>query len=447
MNTLHRFARRRPAWWCAGLVLALATSASAASAASAGTKAAPVAASSIFRACADALHKSSTSIRDDDGRQTLTVKLDGGRCAIDFRMEGKAQFNDDFTDIVSLSPGGNLRLDVRDDGERRQLEIEPGRDGLLRTWKVNGEERPYDASARAWFAAFLVELDRRTAFGVERRLPVLLRKGGVSAVLDETGRMASDYARGVYYAKLAKATALSNGDVVRVLDQTATMKTSDHYASEVLKSIGGRAGGAEVRAAMFRLIQSMSSDHYRAESVKQAMGSGRLGAPEMELLVGVIQRMESAHYKTEVLKQVLAAGRVDAAQRRKLALLARDIREDHYVYEFIKALAASRDAGPGEARAFIDAAATIQGDYYLSESIAVILADPGLTERDLLAIVRMPNKSDHYRSETLRRVLAHRAVTDAVRQAAREATGGMSSHYREEVEKASLVRADHRERR
>lgn len=433
MITFDRFTLRAPAWLCAGLVLALPL----ATPVSAATKAAPAATSSIFRACANALDHSSTSIREDDGRHTLTVKLDGGRCAIDFRLEGKAQFNDDFTDIVSLPAGGNLRLDVRDDGERRQLEIEPGRDGLLRTWKVNGSERPYDAAARAWFAAFLVELDRRTAFGVERRLPVLLRRGGVSAVLDETGKMSSDYARGVYYSKLAKATSLSNGDVVRVLDQTASLKTSDHYASEVLKDIGARATGADVRSAMFRLIRSMSSDHYRAESVKHAIGSGRLGAPEMDLVVGVIPHMESAHYKTEVLKQVLAAGRLDAAQRKKLALLASDIREDHYVHEFVKALAAGRDAGPGEGRALIDAAATIQSDYYLAESVAAILADPSLTEGDLLAIVKMPNKSEHYRTETLRRVLKHRAVTAAVRQAALDATGGMSSHYREEVERAT----------
>ena len=438
MNTLDRLALRTLAWECAGLVLAMHL----ATPASAGTKAAPVATSPIFRACANALDHSSTSIHEDDGRQTLTVKLNGAQCAIDFRLEGKAQFDEDFTDLVSLPANGRLRLDVRDGDERRQLEIEPGRDGLTRNWKVNGQERPYDDAARAWFAAFLIELDRRTAVGVERRLPVLLRKGGVAAVLDETGQMSSDYARGVYYSKLAEATRLSSGDVVRVLDQAATLKTSDYYAAELMKSVGARAGEADVRSAMLRLIQSMSSDHYQAESVKQVVGSGRLGAPEMDLLIGAMQHMESDYYKTEVLKQLLAAGKTDAAQRKKLALLASDIHEDSYAHEFVKALAASRDAGPGQARALIDAAATIQSDYYLSESVAAILANPALTEGDLLAIVKMapPTKSEYYRSETLRRVLAHRATTDAVRRAVLDASGGMSSYYREEVEKASGMR-------
>jgi len=437
MRTFDRFASRSPAWWYASIIFALLL----ATTASAETKAAPTATSSIFHACADAMDHTSSSIRDDDGRRTLTVKLDGSRCAIDFRLEGKPVFNEEFTDLVSLSSGGFLRLEVKDDGERRQLEIEQGRDGLKRTWKVNGREQPYDDPAHAWFAAFLIELDRRTAVGVDYRLPVLLRKGGVSAVLDETGRMPGDYARGVYYSKLADARQLSSGDVVRVLDQAASLKTGDYYAAELLKRYAPN-GGVEVRSANFRLIQSMSSDYYRAESVKQVAGSGRLGAPEMDLLIGVIQHMQSDYYKTEVLKQVLAGGKLDDSQRKQLALLARDIHADSYAYEFVKALAEPRDMSPSEVQALIDAAATIESDYYLSESTAAILANPSLTEGNLLAIVKItaPSKSDYYRSEMLRRVLAHRAVTDAVRRAALDATDGMSSYYREEVEKASARR-------
>ena len=406
----------------------------------AATQPSAPASSSIFHTGPDALEHSSTSVIDNDHRRTVTVKLDGGRCAIDFRLEGKAEFNEDFTDLMGLSRDGSLRLDVKDDGERHQLAIVPGHDGLVRTWKVNGRDQAYDAAARAWFAAFLIELDRRTAVGVDQRLPVLLRKGGVAAVLGETAQMPSDYARGVYYSKLAAATRLASADVVRVLDQAASMKTGDYYAAELLKSLGARAGDdAEVRSATFRLIQAMDGDYYRAESVKQAVGKGRLGAREMDFLIGVLPKMESDYYKAEVLKSTLAAGTVDAVQRKRLAVLAKDIHEDAYAFEFVKALAANGDPGPGGARALIEAAATIQSDYYLSESIGAILAGPALDEGDLLAIVKTAGKtpSEYYRSEMLRRTVAHRAATDAVRQAALQATGGMSAYYKEEVERAT----------
>jgi len=398
--------------------------------------------SSIFHMCDDALAKSSVSIHDDDGSQKWTVKLEGSQCKVDFRMEGKVTFNDEFTDVLSLSRDGSFRLDVTNDGERRQLEITPGPSGLERNWKVNGREQPYDASAREWLSAFLIELDRRTAVGVDQRLPILLRKGGTAAVLGETAHMPSDYARNVYYSKLAAATHLSSADVVRVFDQAASLKTSDYYDSELLKSLGSHVSDdPNVRAAMFRMIQSMSSDYYRSESVRLAVGSGRIGPQEVDFLIGVIQHMDSDYYKAEVLKQILAAGKMDAAQRNKLAVLARDIHEDAYAYEFVKALAAN--AGPdGDSHALIAAMSTIQSDYYLSESVNAILTNPTLKDTDLLAIVKTvaPTKSEYYRAEMLRRVLAHRAVTEPVRRAALDAADGMSSYYRDEVEKASSVR-------
>ena len=433
MNIPHPSLPTLRPWRHASIILALLLAGTA----RAETKA-PAPASSFLHGCSGEMANTSTSITDNDGRQKWTVKLEGTRCRIDFRMEGKAQFNDDFTDLVSLSPGGSFRLDVTDDGERRQLEITPGAGGLERTWKVNGREQPWDAAARAWLAAFLVELDRRTAVAVDQRLPILLRKGGVSGVLAETAQMPSDYARNVYYAKLAAATHLSSADVVRVLDQGASLGKSDYYDAELIKSLGVQAGDdAQVRAAMIRMIRQMTSDYYRAESARQALGSGRIGASEVDFLIDVIQHMDSDYYKVEVLRQV--PSKIDPAQRKRLAALARDIREDSYAYEFVKALAASSDAGPGETRALIDAAATIESDYYLSESVNAILANTALTDADLLAIVKTvaPTKSEYYRAEMLRHVLAHRAVTEPVRRAALDATNDMSSYYREEVEKAS----------
>jgi hypothetical protein len=381
---------------------------------------------------------SSSSITSNNGRQSWTVKLKGGVCSVDFRLEGKAQFTDGFTDIASLSPDGSFKLDVTDDGVRRQLEIEPSRDGLVRKWKLNGREAPYDAAAREWLAVFLIELDRRTAVGVDQRLPYLLKQGGVAAVIAETAHMPSDYARGVYYGKLAATTHLASAEVVRIFDQAAAMKTSDYYATELLKSLGARAD-AEARIGMFRLIQAMSEDYYRVEAVRQAIGRDKLSADELDLLVGLVPKMQSDYYKTELLKQILAAGNLDAAQRRQLAGSARDIGNDTYAAEFVKALAKGGELGPGGTRALIDAAATIESDYNLSEAIAAILADTALSEADLLAIVQATSatKSDYYRSEMLRKVLAHRAVTDRVRQVAIDATGGMSTYYREEVEKGA----------
>jgi hypothetical protein len=433
MNTHPSFAPRARVWPTAGIAFTLLLAVAATESHAATSSPTPL------THCGSDLDHSSTSIVDHDGEQSWTIKAKSDRCSIDFRLEGKVTFNDDFTDVASMERGARLRADVFDDGTRRRLEIEPGRDGLVRTWSVDGRDRPYDAEARAWLAAFLIELDRRTAVGVDKRLPVLLKKGGVTAVLDETAHMPADYARGVYYSKLAAATSLSSHDLVRVFDQAASLKTSDYYGSELMKSMGARSGSdPEVRAAMLRLVGAMSSDYYRVESVRQAVGSRKLGPREMDILIGVLPHVDSGYYKTELLKTILASGSLDGAQRAKLAAFARDIDEDAYTSEFVRALAVKGDAGPGGARALIDAASTIGGDYHRSEALTAILQHQTLAEADLLAMVKAASSaSEYYRAEMLRGIVKHPAATDAVRRASLAATGGMSAYYRKEVEKAT----------
>jgi bla regulator protein blaR1 len=390
------------------------------------------------RICGDELDSSSSSINSNNGRRRWTIKLRGSACTVDFRLEGNVEFNDDFTDIASLSSDGLLQLDLTDRGVRRQLDMKSNRGTIERRWRVDGVEQPYDAAARAWFAEFLVELDRRTAIGVDQRLPRLLRSGGVDAVLAETGMMHSAYARSVYYSKLANATRLSSANIVRIMDQAASMKTSDYYAAELIKNLGADAGNAEIRSAMLRLIQVMTSDYYIAEAVHEAVGRSRLGENELGLLVDLFPRLHSDYYKTELLKQVVFGGTLDTAKLSTLARLARDIRSDAYAAEFIKMLAAN-SMGAGIAASLVDAATSMTSDYYVSEVVASLTAIVDLNETLLLSMVRMADRtrSDYYKAEMLRRIVRHRAATDRVRDAVIDASEDMSRYYREEVRRAA----------
>ena len=283
------------------------------------------------RLCGRGLDNSSSSINEDNGRRRWTVKLSGAGCQVDLRAEGRIEFNTDFTDISAILGDGFFRLNVTDQGVRRELEIESKNGTLSRTWRVDGRERPYDADARAWFATFLIELDRRTGIGVDIRLPLLLRQGGVDAVLKETALMASDYARGLYYTKLARTTKLTPAEVTRVLNQAASLTKSDHYATELLRALAGQGlTDSSVRIAVAGLIGKMESDHYQAESVDVLAGAGKIGADEMTVLLQAVQAMESDHYKVQALTKMLTSGTLDGAQQESLARAASGIKSDYY---------------------------------------------------------------------------------------------------------------------
>ena len=425
------------------------------------------------RPCDGELQQHQQMSGERNGRRTLTLKLSGGGCTVDLKADGRLTFNDDFTDIASLDSGGFFRLDVTERGVRRELHIESRNGSLARTWRVNGREVPYDAAAQAWFAAFLIDLDRRTAIGIDVRLPHLLRTGGVKAVLDETGLMASDYARGLYYRQLLKTAQLTTGDVTRVLQQAAKLTKSDHYAHELIRAVAPRGlSDPAQRAAVSDVIDGMESDHYRAEAIKMLVASGRPGAEELDLLVRMLPQMKSDHYKMEVLTQVLKGATLTPAQHALLVKTAVNIQSDHYAAEFLKTLAAAGAMAPDVRQAYFQAVRGIQGDHYASEVLrqlvrtqrpsqadieailqltpalesdhyrtevfATLLGLSDLSERDLLGIVSgARSMGDHYETETLRTVVRHRAATDRVRDAAVSAAADLSRHYRDEVSRAA----------
>jgi dUTPase len=413
-------------------------------------------------------------MHQDGAERRWTVKVEGTDCLVEMRAEGKVEFNDDFTDIASISPNGFFKVESRDQGTRRELEIRSSGGSLTRVYRLNGAERPFDAEARAWFAGFLIALDRSTAVAVDIRLPRLLERGGVAAVLDETAQMPSDYARGQYYSKLMERTRLTSPELTRLLGQAASLTESDYYASELLKKIGSRAlEERDQREAVLQMLQKMESDYYRSEVMKTVMRSGRPAADEMTVLLTVVGSMESDYYQAEVLKQVMETGQLDAGQRAQVARAAASMKSGYYSAEILKRMAARgaltaeersaffetlghisddyqrseilgvliRQGPPAQAEVALILKATegMRSDYYRSEILGGLLGGSALKENDLLSLVSSVGTigSDYYKDEILKRVVRNGGSTDRVRRAVVDAAESMSRYHRDEVRRAA----------
>ena len=424
--------------------------------------------------CSRGVTSNQNSMHQDGAERTWTVKVEGRDCKVDMRVEGTVEFNDDFTDIASISRGGFFHLSVSDHGTRRDLEIRPSGGSLTRVYKLNGAEQPFDAEARAWFGEFLVALDRTTAIAVDLRLPRLLERGGVSAVLSETALMPSDYARNVYYTKLLEERKLSSDEMVRLLDQAATLTQSDYYGSELLKSVG-RAGLAEpaARTAVLKMVSNMDSDYYRAEVMKSFMEAGKPGPTEMNVMLEVVASMESDYYQAEILKQAMESGDLDASQRTQVARAASTMESGYYTAEVLKSLVTRGDLteperaaffaaldrmdddyqkseilgvlmksgnpSQGEVEMILGATSDMDSDYYRSEILGDLLTGSTLQEADLLSLVTSIKNigSDYYKDEILRKVLQNDGSNARVKQAVVEAAESMSDYHRDEVRRAA----------
>jgi beta-lactamase regulating signal transducer with metallopeptidase domain len=424
--------------------------------------------------CSRGVTSNQNSVHQDGEERTWTVKVEGRDCKVEMRVEGKVEFNDAFTDIASISRDGFFKLSVTDRGTRRELEIRPSGGSLTRVYKLNGAEHAFDEEARAWFGGFLIALDRTTAVAVDTRLPRLLQQGGVSAVLTETAQMPSDYARNVYYTRLLEERKLSSAELVRLLDQAASLTESDYYASELLKSVG-RDGLSEpgARAAVLKMVRNMESDYYRSEVMRSFMASAKPGNTEMNVMLEVVGLMESDYYQAEVLKQAMESGDLDAGQRALVARAASTMESGYYAGEVLKSLVArgnlteaeraaffealdhmdddyqkseilgvlmrSGDPTQGQIEMILRATQEMDSDYYRSEVLGQLLNGSTLREADLLSLVTSIKDigSDYYKDEILRKVLRNDGASARVKQAVVEAAEGMSDYHRDEVRRAA----------
>ena len=387
----------------------------------------------------------SNSLNEDDRGRSWRLKASAPGCQIDLKQEGKIEVTDDFSDIKSLSSGGSFVLMELKGGARRELSVTSKNGSLARTWKVDRHERPYDDEARRWLAAFLLDLDRQTAAGVDSRLPALLRLGGVSAVLKETALIPNEYARASYYTKLAAATKLTTADLVAILDQAASLQTGDSCAVELFQNLATpQMTDAAVHAAALRLLAVVKSDYYVTQGIQTLAREGvpgadsRLAKDDADFAISAASRMISDNFKAEVVRALTRTGRLDAGVRAGLARITAGMNEDFYLNDVIEQVSINGSIDANARRAMLDAASRIQSDNYKAMSLKSLLRDRGLDESDLLDFVTAAGrmKTDSFKADVLIAVARYSPPTPRVRDAVSTAANSLSRPYRDSVRQA-----------
>jgi beta-lactamase regulating signal transducer with metallopeptidase domain len=181
------------------------------------------------------------SHHDDGGgaNQILNyMATSGSRCA-EAALVGRAKFSADETRIAELSPGGFARFRERTDAFDRAVSVTPVGDGSLTyTALVNGRTVPFDGTMQDWLARLLPEVLREAAINVPERVARLRAQGGVSAVLQEIGRIKSSGSKRAHYQELMKSgPALTAGETERLAQQAARDLASSGDLSAVIQQL------------------------------------------------------------------------------------------------------------------------------------------------------------------------------------------------------------------
>ena len=346
------------------------------------------------------------SISRDDGVWVWSWSEDGN--SLELTVKGEVQFADDYTSVKQMSPGSSLRLKEKRGGLNRRLEIASSAAGMTFSYSVDGQTRPYDAEAKAWFSKVLTEAVTQTGLDAGPRAQRILKDAGVNGLLDEISRLKSDHVKHLYFQELMRSGRLDARSAPEVLKRASLEIKSDHYLAQVLLALPEQLQADEaVRSAYLEAAARVGSDHYRAQVISAGLKRGNPSKESLLMALHGAAGISSDHYKTQVLLEVAESSLAD--ERIRLAYLeaAAAVQSDHYKTQALLKVAEGSLDGAAVRSSYLKAATSIGSDHYRSQALFAFLGKARISKEALLATLKAAESmSDHYRAEMLLRLAA-----------------------------------------
>ncbi|MEP7382061.1 MAG: M56 family metallopeptidase [Gemmatimonadota bacterium] len=379
---------------------------------------------------------SSSHSRDSGDKQESIIWSRNG-CKIEITSRGDYTLSPTLDDVLTLSRGGSFLLREDDGRVEREVRITPASDGTLEhRYRVDGDTRIWDTEGKTWFAQVALRLDRLTAWAVDARFPAIMARGGVDAVLAEIDLMEGDYARRIYFTKLASSAQLSSVQLVRVIDSAASRIQSDYEMAELLIAASKqKAFDDPAQLALARAAARIKSDYekrraFSALLAKEGLSSATVG----EILAGT-KGMDSDYELAELLIDVAGRYAIAPATRRYYLDALGTIQSD-YEYRRVLTVIVNRGSLPAEYTSEILAhAGTHLRGYELAELLITLDKSVGRDRTLGLAFLEAADHldSDYEHGRVLKDLIAQRPDTAVVAQLLKQARGIGSAYERAEL--------------
>ncbi|MGK2960911.1 MAG: M56 family metallopeptidase [Gemmatimonadaceae bacterium] len=363
--------------------------------------------------------KSSVSIHDNGSTSggSWTVKYTRDNCSLELRAEGTFRLRADLRDLESLSRGGWFRIEERDGRASRRIDIRNDGNGLERSFWVNGDRATYDAAAQAWFASTLLEVERRTAFSADTRVPELYRTAGLAGVLSEISMMRAAHPKSRYYGELLQMDVKFNTNTLNEVVRRAStdLVSSDYYMSQVLGKLADYPSANEATWRTFaEAAGRMKSDYYKATVLKKVLNSGRLGNETVGVMLRSASDIKSDHYLTDLLKSVASKYALNDDTRAYYAQALSKVKSDYYRAELLRTMNTSGEWDPRTTAFVLTSVSDIKSDYHKSQSLVSLVKAGHVADWRAYFSAASAMESDHYRKETLLAALRHEPLTKEI---------------------------------
>ena len=355
-----------------------------------------------------------------DGYQTWTASWSGGECNIDVHSSGKVRLNPEAAEIESITPGGFFEVNERNGDTLRRLRVEPSTNGQLSyTYRVNGQQQEFDAAARAWFSNFLVGLERFTGFAADSRVSSLLRKGGPQAVLDEIGKLQSDYVKQVYFSKLFENAILPGPMLVKVLDEARNEISTDYSLAQVLLTITQRydLNDEAQRTAFLNGANKLNTDYEHSRVLIELLKRPNLSLQILRAALESARTISTDYEKSRILATLAGMSTFDESEINTYLDLASSIGADYEHSRSLMALIEHQKLSSAAISQILKSASTIGTDYEKSRILLAVDQSNNFDEKQIAMYLSLVDSvgTDYERSRDLLALMHdHKLLNDSI---------------------------------
>ena len=310
-----------------------------------------------------------------------------------YKAFGSIRFNDDLTDVVSISPGGSLAIEDRTGGHVYKLSFRPRGGEIERTFSVDGERRPWDGEAREWFGRYLIQADRGSGMFVKQRFPRLMREGGPDRVLDEVSEMTSDYGKAVYFHELL-GTRLDEPTVERLVTQAGNEIGSDYELARTLITAAEKRAleNARAQTAFLHALRTVDSDYEHARVLIVLVSRRDLSDAVAEGALGSTLRIQSDYERARVLLELVEAGHVRPALQRSFFQKVQAMNSDYEQARVLLGLLERGGVSSNNVGSLLSTCEAVQSDYECARVLIALAQSTRLDEGDREAFIAASEK-------------------------------------------------------
>lgn len=357
------------------------------------------------------------SMSSNSQNSTWNVAHSHDDVTLKINAKGAIEFTDDETDVKSLSSGGSIVIEQKKgrllSGDVKRFEARERGGMIERTYLIGGREVG-ETEGRAWLASFLPGILREMAINADRRVARQLAAGGPTRVLEETAKVASDFAKSRYLRQLYRQVQLDAPMLDRSLAFAGMSIESDFELAQVLKS---------------------AADRQPVES-------------SMPAFIDAARTIDSDFEQRHVFQRLLARPGLTAGTASTILTAARPatggagIGSDFELAQLMKAAVRNGGVHAENAPAFLDAARSIGSDFERGQVVAAMsgVKLPDAPRADLVSFAASIG-NDFERSQAVVRLARGGNHGPLTRKALADAAMGIGSDFERGKALSALTRA------